>query len=175
MCRSRRELSNAYLLAKIGVDTAENEPLEVWGENSIQYSLHSLLASPTSLPTSSPTTAHCALHAARQEIERGICAIRRSQCQRCTTGSTGCVTSVDFSQNSPFSGMEAGERRQREATLFVNGNLLGAVKTTAEHRNALITHVPCFSLTRSWSESASNDTDVGTALRKLVSFQTRIS
>ena len=42
MCRSRRELSNAYLLVKIGVDTAENEPLEVWGENSIQYSLHSL-------------------------------------------------------------------------------------------------------------------------------------
>ena len=32
MCRSRRELSNAYLLAKIGVDTAENETLEVWGE-----------------------------------------------------------------------------------------------------------------------------------------------
>ena len=42
LCRSRRELSNAYLLAKIGVDTAEKEPLEVWGENSIQYSLHSL-------------------------------------------------------------------------------------------------------------------------------------
>ena len=42
LCRSRRELSNAYLLANIGVDTAENEPLEVWGENSIQYSLHSL-------------------------------------------------------------------------------------------------------------------------------------
>ena len=33
MCRSRRELSNAYLLAKIGVNTAENEPLEVWGGN----------------------------------------------------------------------------------------------------------------------------------------------
>ena len=32
LCRSRRELSNAYLLAKIGVDTAENEPLEVWGK-----------------------------------------------------------------------------------------------------------------------------------------------
>ena len=32
MCRSRRELSNAYLLAKISVDTAENEPLEVWGK-----------------------------------------------------------------------------------------------------------------------------------------------
>ena len=43
LCRSRRELSNAYLLAKIGVDTAENEPLEVWGGNSIQYSLHSLV------------------------------------------------------------------------------------------------------------------------------------
>ena len=26
MCRSRRELSNAYLLAKFGVDTEENEP-----------------------------------------------------------------------------------------------------------------------------------------------------
>ena len=36
MCRSRRELSNEYLLAKIGVDTAENEPLEVW-EKTIQY------------------------------------------------------------------------------------------------------------------------------------------
>ena len=35
--------SNEYLLAKIGVETAENEPLEVWGENSIQYSLHSLV------------------------------------------------------------------------------------------------------------------------------------
>ena len=45
MCRSRRELSNAYLLAKIGVDTAENEPLEVWGENSIHYSLHSSVGS----------------------------------------------------------------------------------------------------------------------------------
>jgi hypothetical protein len=32
LCRSRRELSNEYLLAKIGVDTAENEPLEVWGK-----------------------------------------------------------------------------------------------------------------------------------------------
>ena len=42
MCRSRRELSNAYLLAKIGVDTAENEPLEVWGGNLIQYSIVSL-------------------------------------------------------------------------------------------------------------------------------------
>ena len=42
MCRSQRELFNEYLLAKIGVDTAENEPLEVWGGNSIQYSIVSL-------------------------------------------------------------------------------------------------------------------------------------
>ena len=44
LCRSRRGLSNEYLLATIGVDTAENEPLVVWGENSIQYSIVSLLA-----------------------------------------------------------------------------------------------------------------------------------
>ena len=29
MCRSRRELSNAYLLSKFGFDTAENEPCKV--------------------------------------------------------------------------------------------------------------------------------------------------
>ena len=29
MCRSRRELSNAYLLAKFGFDTAENEPSKI--------------------------------------------------------------------------------------------------------------------------------------------------
>ena len=45
LCRSRRELSNEYLLAKIGVDTAENEPVEVWGKNSIQYSIVSLVFS----------------------------------------------------------------------------------------------------------------------------------
>ena len=26
LCKSRRELSNAYLLAEVGFDTAENEP-----------------------------------------------------------------------------------------------------------------------------------------------------
>ena len=50
MCRSRRELSNEYLLAKIGVDTAENEPLVVRGENSIHYSLHSLGGTHEPLP-----------------------------------------------------------------------------------------------------------------------------
>ena len=41
LCRSRRELpnSNEYLLDEIGVDTAENEPLEVWGK--IQFIFHS--------------------------------------------------------------------------------------------------------------------------------------
>ena len=30
LCRSRRELSNAYLLVKFGFDTADNEPSKVW-------------------------------------------------------------------------------------------------------------------------------------------------
>ena len=29
MCRSRRELSHEYLIAKIGLDAAENEPSEI--------------------------------------------------------------------------------------------------------------------------------------------------
>ena len=33
----------ARLGTRAGTCTAENEPLEVWGKNSIQYSLHSLL------------------------------------------------------------------------------------------------------------------------------------
>ena len=42
LCRSRRELPNEYLLAKIGVDRAENEPLEVWGKIIQYYSFVSL-------------------------------------------------------------------------------------------------------------------------------------
>ena len=43
ICRSRQELSNESLLAKIGVDTVENEPLEVWGEIIQYYSFASLV------------------------------------------------------------------------------------------------------------------------------------
>ena len=39
LCRSRQELSNEYLLAKIGVDTAENEPLKFW--RKVQFNIHS--------------------------------------------------------------------------------------------------------------------------------------
>ena len=42
-CRSRRELSNEYLLAKIGGDTAENGPPEVWGKIFQYYSFVSLI------------------------------------------------------------------------------------------------------------------------------------
>ena len=36
MCRSRRELSNAYLLAKFGFDTAENEPCQLRVHGGVQ-------------------------------------------------------------------------------------------------------------------------------------------
>ena len=39
-------LQNAYLLANFGFDTAENEPLKVWGGDSIQYSIPSLIKGP---------------------------------------------------------------------------------------------------------------------------------
>ena len=44
MCRSRRELSNEYLLDEIGVDTAENELLQVLFKIIQYYSIVSLLA-----------------------------------------------------------------------------------------------------------------------------------
>ena len=43
LCRSRRELSNEYLLAKIGVDTDENELLQVLFNIIQYYSIVSLL------------------------------------------------------------------------------------------------------------------------------------
>ena len=45
LCRSRRELSNEYLLAKIGVDTAENELLQVLFKIIQYYSIVSLTRS----------------------------------------------------------------------------------------------------------------------------------
>ena len=80
MCRSRRELSNAYLLAKIGVDTAENEPLEVWGENSIHYSLHSLARTAArearAPPRPSSLAADCVAARPRAEPRAGYEGIR---------------------------------------------------------------------------------------------------
>ena len=69
MCRSRRELSNEYFLAKIGVDTAENEPLEVLGENSIQYSLNSLDAGPQVPMPGLRRRPHCRGHPRRRDLQ----------------------------------------------------------------------------------------------------------
>ena len=48
--RSRQELSNEYLVAKIGFDTAENEPLKVWitdlSDPTLVDHIPSLLATP---------------------------------------------------------------------------------------------------------------------------------
>ena len=53
-CRSRQELSHEYFLAKIGVDTAENEPLEVWLKIIQYYSFVSLLRKLADLPEEAP-------------------------------------------------------------------------------------------------------------------------
>ena len=47
-CKPRRELSNEYLLAKIGVDTAENEPCKVCPLSAYR--------SPRCLPDINPTS-----------------------------------------------------------------------------------------------------------------------
>ena len=72
LCRSRRELSNEYLLAKIGVDTAENEPLEVWGKIIQYYSFVSLFTNVGQvLPTFPPTPPPLARPADGTEAEGG--------------------------------------------------------------------------------------------------------
>ena len=51
-CRSRQELSNAYFVAKIGFDTAENEPSEICPiepmtlRHQVKWSLPTLLSEP---------------------------------------------------------------------------------------------------------------------------------
>ena len=37
-CRSRKMFQTEYLVAKIGVDTAENEPLQIW--TNIEFNIH---------------------------------------------------------------------------------------------------------------------------------------
>ena len=69
MCRSRRELSNEYLLAKIGVDTAENEPLEVWGK--FQFTIH--------FTPYEHRLLHAALRGRRGGEVRGACRLKRKQ------------------------------------------------------------------------------------------------
>ena len=70
LCRSRRELSNEYLLAKIGVDTADNEPLEVRGKIIQYYSFVSLMDTP-------PWVAEpCRQNSAEKEVEKSFAASR---------------------------------------------------------------------------------------------------
>ena len=52
-CRSRQELSNEYLLAKIGFDTAENEPFNFHNFSSLQgFNFHGAVVSPRGAPSS---------------------------------------------------------------------------------------------------------------------------
>ena len=52
LCRSRRELSNAYFVAKFGLDTAENEPCQVC---PIELGLRGLHPVPPRLSRTAPT------------------------------------------------------------------------------------------------------------------------
>ena len=53
LCRSRRELSNAYFIAKFGLDTAENEPCQVCPLSA--YRSPRCRASPRDRPTETVT------------------------------------------------------------------------------------------------------------------------
>ena len=74
MCRSRRELSNEYLLAKISVDTAENEPLEVWGKYSISFN-SSFIPERRRKKTSNLTKSHFV-----SRLERGLSPLSYREC-----------------------------------------------------------------------------------------------
>ena len=71
-CRYRQELSNEYLLAKIGVDTAENEPLKV--RRKIQSIFHSPLSwethrTPSSWGTWTRTSTRCLPRSVRTRVQ----------------------------------------------------------------------------------------------------------
>ena len=70
MCRSRRELSNAYLLAKFGFDTAENEPSKVGPSRPAQGDKHrSALRIVAALEERQCKARH------EKQIEDGICSV----------------------------------------------------------------------------------------------------
>ena len=62
LCRSRRELSNEYLLAKFGFDTAENEPCKVCPLSAY--------GSPRSERELEPDTPLCTLEVGREDYTR---------------------------------------------------------------------------------------------------------
>ena len=70
--RSRRELSNEYLLTKFGFDTAENEPPKVWGgEGSQRPSLSQWVFHSTKLCKSSGVIPHSFALFRRQALVGG--------------------------------------------------------------------------------------------------------
>jgi len=78
--RSRQELSNNYLLAKVGVDKAENEPLKIW--TWFNPSIHS----PTS-PRAGPSTTRRAARRTRPAPRRS--ARTRSRARGGARGAAG--------------------------------------------------------------------------------------
>ena len=69
MCRSRRELSNGYFLAKFGRDTAENEPCQVCpiGDSTLE------LEGGEELPWAErPPAALFAVYSAGREVRAGL-------------------------------------------------------------------------------------------------------
>ena len=101
LCRSRRELSNEYLLAKIGVDTAENELVEVWGK--IQFIIHL------------PAYRRCCVAARNREVMRSRGKVRKSEknaAARCARRLPETFTAPAASAR--FADCAATEKKRRE-------------------------------------------------------------
>ena len=128
LCRSRRELSNEYLLAKIGVDTDENEPLEVWGK--IQFIIH--------LPPYRSHSSSTGRAASRRLRRRCVPAVRPA-------GRTAAASSSGASRRPHFSKMHFRKMRFRTMHLsnmhfremhfskilqIFGGLVLGCIKTS---------------------------------------------
>ena len=120
LCRSRRELSNEYLLAKIGVDTAENGPLKVCQKltkNRKKVSTNVGPPTPCGLSNKRPGEHRCPASSARGRLTKPARSSRRSRaCRR--TSACKRTTTIEGSSGLRFQMPWQGKRQRKFRSPF---------------------------------------------------------